>query len=251
MLAALSVGGFERVSIDGRYSILIVIGAAMLLATRFRDVSLPRALPPAAGRRRVSAKLPAPFWFAAAILFLGTSAEWSIGYWGAEFLDRKGGLSGSTAAAAMSAFYLAMALGRFGGSRLAHTFAERSLLLVTVAIAIVGFPILWLMPVTPLRLVGLFVTGLGIASIYPLVMALGIAFVPHAPDVAAARLLLAGSSAVLMAPFVLGVLADAVGIGVAFGVGLPLLVIGIGAVVKLKPEVAAVEPETAVAVSPG
>jgi fucose permease len=233
VLAALSVGGFERAGIDGRYALLLAIGAAALLATRFRGVTMPRSLPPAAGRRRVSRKLPAAFWLAAAILFLGTSAEWSIGYWGAEFLDRKGGLSSSTAAAAMSAFYLAMAAGRFAGSRLAHRFPERTLLLGTLAIAIAGFPALWLAPM-PLRLAGLFVTGLGIASIYPLVMSVGIAAVPSAPDVAAARMLLAGSSAVLMAPFVLGVLADLIGIRMAFGVALPLLAIGLIAVTRLR-----------------
>jgi fucose permease len=107
------------------------------------------------------------------------------------------------------------------------------LLLGTLAIAIAGFPALWLAPM-PLRLAGLFVTGLGIASIYPLVMSVGIAAVPSAPDVAAARMLLAGSSAVLMAPFVLGVLADLIGIRMAFGVALPLLAIGLIAVTRLR-----------------
>ena len=86
-----------------------------------------------------------------------------------------------------------------------------------------GFPLFWLSAAPAASLLGLFVVGLGIGSVYPLAISVGVASAPGRTDTATARLGLAGGGAILTAPFVLGAFADRVGIERAYGVVVPLL----------------------------
>jgi fucose permease len=242
VLAAIAVGGFEQFGVGWRGALLVAIAAAVILTLRYRDVSFPRGLPVAAGRHGEARRLPGAFWAAAAVLFLGVAAEWCVGYWGADFLDREGGLGTATAAVAMSAYFVAMAIGRLAGSRLARRYDDRTLLIGTFAVAAAGFLVLWLAPHPAVRLGGLFVTGLGIAGVYPFTVTVGMAVAPAAVDLATARLVFSGALAILMAPFVLGVLADGAGIASAFGVTLPLLLVAFAVATRLRAREPAVSP---------
>jgi fucose permease len=116
-----------------------------------------------------------------------------------------------------------MLAGRIASSRLARVLSPAVLLAATLSAALLGFPLFWLSPGAPLALSGLFVTGLGIGGVYPLGVSAAIASAPANTDVAASRLAVGGSGAILVAPFVLGALADTVGIGTAFGIVVPML----------------------------
>lgn len=59
-----------------------------------------------------------------------------------------------------------------------------------------------------LQLTALFVTGLGIASLYPFVVSLALGAVAGPLEAASARISLASGLAILVAPFMLGALAD-------------------------------------------
>jgi fucose permease len=84
--------------------------------------------------------------------------------------------------------------------------------------------VFWLSAVPALSLLGLFVVGLGVGSVYPLAISVGVAAAGGRTDTATARLGLAGGGAILTTPFVLGAFADYVGIERAYGVVVPLLV---------------------------
>ena len=71
---------------------------------------------------------------------------------------------------------------------------------------------------------GLFLTGLGVANLYPLLLSLAIGAASGSTDQAGARATLASGTAILVLPLALGSFADAVGIRLAFGVVLVLLV---------------------------
>ena len=109
------------------------------------------------------------------------------------------------------------------GALLARTLPPAVLLAMTLFVALLGFPLFWLSPGTLLALAGLFVTGLGIGGVYPLGVSAAISAAPGNTDAAAARLAIGGGGAILVAPFVLGALADRVGIGTAFGIVVPML----------------------------
>jgi predicted MFS family arabinose efflux permease len=156
--------------------------------------------------------------------------EWGVAFWGADFLVQEIGLQESGAAIVMSAFFAAMAAGRIFGGRLSRAFDSFDLLVWTLVLASVGFPIFWLGGSPAVCLAGLMVLGLGLANVYPLIASIAVGLVPGQADVAIARLIFTGSTAILAAPFALGVLGDLLGIKTAFGIMVP---IGVAAIVLI------------------
>ncbi len=223
ILASLAVGVFAALGLGWRAALVLPVAALVFLAARFHNVPLGQARTQESASGKASSALPMRFWVYFGVLFLGISVEWCVAYWGADFLENGVGLGRSAAAIALSVFFVAMLTGRILGSRLARRFSGAILLLVTLCVAFAGFPLFWLSAVPALSLIGLFVVGLGVGSIYPLAIALGVAAAPGRTDTATARLGLAGGGAILTAPFVLGAFADRVGIERAYGIVVPLL----------------------------
>ena len=170
---------------------------------------------------------PRAFWAFWWLLALETGVEWSVVYWGASFLATHAGFSNADAATATGALFLAMLFGRYAGSRLTRRFSGLVILVASLAIALVGFPLFWLVPVPLLRVFGLFVVGLGLANVYPLSIALASRTMPDQSDRASARLSIAAALSALLAPFALGALADNIGIGYAFGIVVPMLLLAL------------------------
>ena len=146
-----------------------------------------------------------------------------MAYWGADFLASVVGLGPALAASAMSVFFAAMVGGRLAGARLARRYAGTRLLLLALAVAAIGFPLCWLAISPALSIVGLFVAGAGIANFYPLTLAAATDAAPGQTDRAMARLAVSGSGALLVAPLLVGTLADAVGMRWGFGVVMALI----------------------------
>ncbi|MFN2490163.1 MAG: sugar MFS transporter [Actinomycetota bacterium] len=222
ILASLAVGIFAAVGLGWRLSLVLPVVALALLGARFGRESLTltsRFVSPDDG---TSGALPVTFWIYWSVLFLGVSVEWCMAYWGADFLDAALGLNRSDAASALSLFFVGMLVGRIQGSRLARALKTDTLLLVTLCVALAAFPVFWLSHAPLLALMGLFVVGLGVGSVYPLTISVGVAAAPRT-NTATARLALAGGGAILVAPFVLGAYADRLGIQSAFGLVVPLL----------------------------
>jgi fucose permease len=147
----------------------------------------------------------------ALILFLVSAVEWCLVYWGAEFLATVVGLPRATAASTMALFFVAMALGRVAGSRLARRYPGPALLPLAIVVALVGFRCFWLGPVAVISLAGLFVAELGVANLYPLTVAVAAGIVPVRVDEATSRLTVAAGTAVLTAPLAVGALSDLAG----------------------------------------
>ena len=227
ILASLAVGVFAALGLGWRVALVPPIAALVLLAARFRAEPLGRARTHSTASGKRSSTLPVRFWVYFGILFLGVSVEWCVAYWGADFLEKGVGLGRSAAATALSVFFVAMLTGRVLGSRLARRLQGGVLLLLTLGVALAGFPLFWLSAAPAASLLGLFVVGLGIGSVYPLAISVGVATAPGRTDTATARLGLAGGGAILTAPFVLGAFADRVGIERAYGTVVPLLLVAV------------------------
>jgi fucose permease len=223
ILASLAVGTFAALGLGWRAALVPPVAALVLLAARFRAEPLGRARTHESASGKTSSALPMRFWVYFGVLFLGVSVEWCVAYWGTDFLENGVGLRRSAAATALSVFFVAMLTGRLLGSRLARGLRGGTLLSVTLGVALAGFPLFWLSTAPALSLLGLFVVGLGVGSVYPLAISVGVAAVPGRTDTATARLGLAGGGAILTAPFVLGAFADRVGIERAYGIVVPLL----------------------------
>jgi len=139
-------------------------------------------------------------------------------------LEKVLGLSKADAAQAVSLFLAAMIVGRVMGSRLVQRFSTRSVVSISILIAGIGFLIFWRMEDIRFVLSGLFMTGLGVANLYPLLLSLAIGAAYGDTVQAGSRATLASGTAILALPLVLGRLADAVGIRLAYSVVLILLI---------------------------
>ena len=226
ILAAVAVGVFGGSAIGWRGAYWLTIPAILAIAWRFGS-----AWPAgeAAPRQRPGGRvaLPQVFWLFVGVLVCGTAVEWCVSYWGAGFLAGAHGLSPSSAAIGMSVFFVGMLVGRAVGTVLARTTSPARLLPGALGLALVGFPLLWLAPTAPLALLGLGLTGLGIANVYPMAISAAAGLVPENADLALTRVAIGSSGSILLAPLVLGILADRFGIAGAFGIGVPLLVVGL------------------------
>jgi fucose permease len=217
--APLAVGFADSIGIGWQWGILIAIPMFLVLSLTFRDIKLPKAT--LIQSQATNQQLPRVYWFIWAAMFLAVSVEWCVAYWGADYLDTVVGLETGRAATAMSLFFAAMVLGRFSGARLAHHYSSVQLLIAALIVALIGLPIFWLVSIPVISLAGLFVAGFGIANFYPLTAATATTAAPHLVDLAASRLAISGASALLVAPFLIGVFSDAVGIRWGFGIVIP------------------------------
>jgi fucose permease len=227
MLAPVAVGGFERAGWGWRSSVALIVVVLLILILVFRSVSIPRRVQPAGDTRVTQARLPAVFWSWWVVLLFGSSVEWCLMYWGADYLEHAVALSKATAATSMSMLFGAIVVGRIAGSRLVRHMSSNRLLLAALVTACIGLLMMWLAPLPLVNLAGLCIAGLGIANVYPLTLAVAANAAPSQPDQVSARLMLSTGTAGLTAPFLLGWLADQITIRPAFGMVVALVIAAI------------------------
>ncbi|MDQ3767325.1 MAG: MFS transporter [Actinomycetota bacterium] len=227
ILASLAVGFFAASGLGWRSALVPPMVALVLLAANFRREPLEGTRRKESAQQEASFGLPRRFWIYWGVLVLGVSVEWCIAYWGADFLENAGGMGRSGAAAALTTFFVAMLAGRIAGSGLARVLPGAILLTASLSLALSGFPLLWLAPAPVGSMLGLSLTGLGVGCVYPLGISVAVSSAPGRLETATARLALGAAGAILVAPFVLGALADLAGITGAFGIVLPLLLFAV------------------------
>jgi MFS family permease len=175
--------------------------------------------------------LPLACWVLAALTAIGIAVEFCPIYFGAELLTSTG-LHAAQAATAMSGFYLGILGGRLGGARLTRRSGRAvPMLWASLAVTAAGFGIFWLAGLPAVAIAGLFLCGIGVANLYPLSLALTLAAAPGNGDTANARTQLLGGAIVITAPYLLGSLADQLGLRAAFTIE-PVL-IGVSALLLL------------------
>ena len=221
--APLMVGWFARSFDSWRLPLGIMAFAPLLLFLGLRKATAFQNISTAEGPIRSSKPLPALFWMYWVGIVLGVSVEFCMIFWSADYLEQVLGLIKADAAQAVSLFLAAMIVGRVLGSRLVQRFSTRSVVVMSIVIASIGFLLFWRTENVFLGLSGLSLTGLGVANLYPLILSLAIGAAEGNTVQAGARGTLASGTAILALPLALGGLADAMGIRLAYGVVLVLL----------------------------
>ena len=168
--------------------------------------------------------LPKLFWMYWLALFLSVAVEFCMVFWSADYLEQVLEMEKASAAQAVSLFLAGMILGRMAGSRLVQQFSTRAVVTISMIIAGIGFLLFWSVESSAVGLSGLFLTGLGVANLYPLILSLAISAANGNTNQAGARATLASGMAILLLPLALGGLADAIGIRSAYGLVTLLLV---------------------------
>lgn len=183
---------------------------------------------PASGPSRL---LPGFGWSLAAIV-AAVGSEISLNFWGGVLLHEHTGVELATTTASMSALLAGMAVCRTGGARLTHRLPVGPLVLVSIAVATLGFAVVWLASALWLGIVGLFVTGLGLALLYPLTVGLALDHAVGDEDRAAAIIAVVMGTTMGAAPFALGAVSGALGVSWAFLLVPALLLVGAIAVTR-------------------
>ncbi len=223
-MAPLSVGIFQRSGIGWQGALVLGTLVLLLLYLKYRNEPVPeeKKLADAENKKRA---LPPVFWAYWVVVVLGVSVEWCMIFWGADFLISRVGFSPVNAATIMSVFFAAMVVGRYVGSRLSRIISSSRLLLFAFGVTLVGFPIFWLAPVPILNIIGLFITGFGVANLFPLTLSVAVGVAADQANAASGRTTMGGGLAILSAPLILGWTADQLDIFYAYGLVLALLIV--------------------------
>ncbi|MCC6612408.1 MAG: MFS transporter [Anaerolineae bacterium] len=229
-LAPFAAGAGESLGLGWRAGMVagVIVFAGLYLFGRALPFPVAQDATPDAQAPRTT-RLPRTFWLIWLAAFFGVGTEWSTIFWSGEFLERSVNITAADASALLGLFLIMMMIGRFAGSRLSERAEPIRLIVLSQALAIFGLTIFWLGPVRELTLSGYLLAGLGIANLYPLALVIGVNTAPRHSDLASARMSLASGSAILIAPIVLGSLADVIGIQTAIGVTALLALLALAA----------------------
>ena len=220
VVAPLLLGILQGTAAGWRLTLGVPVLVLAGLYLRYRHQPLPEA-PVSRGHGRV--RLSRACWILAAMVAVGIAIEFCVIYFGAELLVTTG-LRTTEAATAMSGFYFGILAGRVGGVWLIRRAGRTvSLLWVSLAVTMAGFFLFWLAGAPTPAITGLFLCGLGVANLYPLSLALVLAAAPDDGDSANGAVQLLGGALVVASPYLLGNLADRLGLHAAFAVE-PVLV---------------------------
>ncbi|TDB92061.1 MFS transporter [Actinomadura sp. 7K534] len=223
VLSPLLIGAALAAGLGWRFAFAVppLALAAILLLTRRAVVPVTRAdVPPDAGSRA-----PRAFVSRWSDLVLAVGVEFCMVFWAADFLRSVKGLGSGTATTLSAAFVLGMAVGRVAAGPIVRAAGGADRLVVAAAaVGVAGFAVLWAAPAS-VAVAGLLVTGLGVALLYPVILARALAAWPAQPVRAAARCALASGVAIGIAPLALGTLADLTTLRAAVFVAPALLLI--------------------------
>lgn len=211
--------------------VALVLGTAALLATR-------RLLPAEADRPEEPVRFVRPplrLAPLALVAFCGLFGEASVEGWSAVFLADELGAAAGTAALGIAAFSIAMTVGRLSGDRLTTRLGPVLLTRLGGLAAAGGLAFALLVGEPGAALAGLFVMGLGLATLVPIAFrAAG-----SLPDLTAgqgiAALTTVGYSAFVISPPLIGLLADATSLTAALWlvVGLTALLVPFASATKV------------------
>lgn len=223
-LAPILVSQMENIGVGWRAALILGAFAWLVITLVFSGERIPpsESIVPSQGRN--AGNLPYTYWLYWLVIALSVAVEWSMIFWGADFLENVVGLSKVNAAGSMAIFFAAMLIGRISGSRLTRMLPTSRLLIAAILTALVGFPVFWLAQTPALNLIGLFLVGLGVANLFPLTLSAASGVAAAQSNKASARVSFAAGTAILIAPQVLGSTADQIGIHNAFGIAGVLIV---------------------------
>jgi predicted MFS family arabinose efflux permease len=224
VFAPLVLGALAASAVGWRATFALPVAVLAVLYLRYRRESLP-----AASQHHGSegtGGLPLACWLFAGLTAVGSAMEFCLVYFGPLMLVNIG-LSAAAASAALSSNFLGILIGRLLGAALTRRPGRSvTLLYASLAITTAGFVLFWLTDQHILAILGLFVSGVGIANLYPLSLALTLGVARGREDRANARTQIIVGLVAVVSPYLLGSVADQQGLTTGFAL-VPVL-IGIG-----------------------
>ncbi|ACR31296.1 MFS transporter [Burkholderia glumae] len=227
--AATSAGASWRVA-PVLVALIAVALAAWPVPAYRRDEAALHAGPGAPGQPAAGAAARAPrallvsLW---ALVILGISGEWGVGFWGAEFLKDTVAGNASAAATLMSVYFGGTVAGRLASSALLRRLHPLTLLAAVALGAIAVFCALHATRDLAVTTALTALLGACLGNFFPLILGAAMRAAPDAGPTLSARASQAVGVALLVAPFLLGMLSEHIGMRAAFSllVACPLLML--------------------------
>lgn len=169
------------------------------------------------GAAGASSRLPAAFWCHWAMLSLCVAAEMSMAVWGPSYLETAAQLPREMALWSSMIFPMGMFVGRAAVSLMLRRMQAAALVLPSMLLGALGVLAFVTAHGFGLAACGMFLAGLGMAGLYPFGITLAMLAAGAAHDRGAARAALASGVATLIAPVLIGYVADRAGMRAAFG----------------------------------
>ncbi|WP_122517153.1 MFS transporter [Pseudomonas viridiflava] len=151
-----------------------------------------------------------------ALVILGISAEWGVGFWGAEYMKTHVQTSASVAATLMSLYFAGTVCGRLASSFALRRVSPLTLLTTVIFSAIATLLVLSLIQGLAGTAVFTFVLGACLGNFFPLILGSAMRIAPHASSALSTQASQAVGVALLLAPFLLGLLSERIGVEAAF-----------------------------------
>lgn len=211
LMAPVAIAVGAAVGLDWQF---VVVPVLVLLAAL---VVWSRSAQPSAMEGRELERLPRAYWLPWLLTVSVIGLEFFVVVWGGSLVAAQTGESLADATLTISAFIAGMIAGRAvmsmpaAGRLEAMWIIRGGLLLTFVAVLVV-----WLSGMWAVSAAAMAVAGFGVGILYPPCAAITLATAPGAPAAASARLVLAAGLAILVAPLLLGVIADFSDIGSAW-----------------------------------
>jgi predicted MFS family arabinose efflux permease len=241
VFGTIAVGTLAGTAISWRFGLLLTIPATIILYffsrdknqdSHDRDVSV-----------RQKGKLSRTYWIACFGFFICICTEFATSFWAAALLrDRVGGTA-SAATLAIVALGTGMAVGRWYGAIVLKKLHLDQQLITIIILQFIGFAIFWFSHTLVVSLITLFITGLGISMQFALSSLRLIGFSEKRPDLAIGISSLAAGSGIALAPFILGVLGDHLGISRAYLMVPVLILVALAIVILIPSKVGSMEEE--------
>ena len=151
-----------------------------------------------------------------ALCFISFLAEGAVLDWSAVFLREHRRMDISIAGLGYAAFSTAMVIARLTGDAVVHRVGERRILRAGSGLAAAGFVCVALVPSTTAALAGFLVVGIGAANIVPLLFSAAGRVPGVPPGIALATVTTIAYAGLILGPALIGFIADATSLPVAF-----------------------------------
>lgn len=211
LMAPVAIGAGVLVGLDWRFVVVPVLALLGVLALWAAAGSSARVRPQWLGR------LPRAYWLPWSLTVSVIGLEFFVVVWGGTLVAARTGASLADATLTISAFIGGMLAGRAVMStgpagRLEPMLVIRGGLVITfVAVLAVWWSGAWWLSFTAMAM-----AGVGVGILYPPAASITLATAPNVPAAASSRLVMAAGLAILVAPLLLGVVADVTDIASAW-----------------------------------
>jgi fucose permease len=214
--AALLVGWFAGLVIGWRMALILVAVISVGLGIRFFQPFRSEEI--YGGSSQSKSPLPTIYWLFWIAIVFAVAIEFCMVFWSADYMERELGMLRSNAAQTVSLFLAGMIIGRLISSWILRYVDTYKIVMASCLFGLLSFLLYWRTGDAWMGMVGLALTGLFVASLYPLLLSIAIGSAKGNTVQAGARATLASGTAILILPLVLGSFADSIGLRDAFAV---------------------------------